>query len=131
MRLSTGVTALNTGTLDDQVAARLLHQRIIVLGAEVEDTVANRLCGQLLLLSAEDPRVLLFVIFLLGSGVAGWLEFRKTKIAAAQAEAVRQLVGRYEQLAESTLDAQQRTAADVAELRSRTAAIEQILRTVE
>jgi ATP-dependent Clp protease protease subunit len=56
MRLSTGVTALNTGTLDDQVAARLLHQRIIVLGAEVEDQVANRLCGQLLLLSAEDPR---------------------------------------------------------------------------
>jgi hypothetical protein len=68
MRLSTGVTALNTGTLDDQVAARLLHQRIIVLGAEVEDPVANRLCGQLLLLSAEDPRVLLFVIFLLGRG---------------------------------------------------------------
>jgi ATP-dependent Clp protease protease subunit len=49
-----GVT--NAGTLDDQVAARLLHQRIIVLGAEVDDQVANRLCGQLLLLSAEDPR---------------------------------------------------------------------------
>jgi ATP-dependent Clp protease protease subunit len=51
-----GVTALSTGTLDDQLAARLLHQRIIVLGAEVDDQVANRLCGQLLLLSAEDPR---------------------------------------------------------------------------
>src|SRR5204862_6330062 len=48
--------ALSAGTLDDQVAARLLHQRIIVLGAEVDDQVANRLCGQLLLLSAEDPR---------------------------------------------------------------------------
>jgi ATP-dependent Clp protease protease subunit len=46
----------HTGSLDDQVAARLLHQRIIVLGAEVDDQVANRLCGQLLLLSAEDPR---------------------------------------------------------------------------
>lgn len=44
------------GTLDDQLAARLLHQRIIVLGTEVDDQVANRLCGQLLLLSAEDPR---------------------------------------------------------------------------
>jgi len=44
------------GTLDDQVAARLLHQRIVVLGAEVDDPVANRLCGQLLLLSAEDAR---------------------------------------------------------------------------
>jgi ATP-dependent Clp protease, protease subunit len=48
--------ALNTGTLDDQLATRLLHQRIIVLGAEVDDDIANRLCAQLLLLSAEDPR---------------------------------------------------------------------------
>ncbi len=44
------------GALDDQLATRLLHQRIIVLGAEVDDPVANRLCAQLLLLSAEDPR---------------------------------------------------------------------------
>jgi ATP-dependent Clp protease protease subunit len=42
--------------LDDQLATRLLHQRIIVLGAEVDDPIANRLCAQLLLLSAEDPR---------------------------------------------------------------------------
>ena len=53
MQFTTGVA----GSLDDQVAARLLHQRIIVLGTEVDDPVANRLCGQLLLLSAEDPRV--------------------------------------------------------------------------
>jgi ATP-dependent Clp protease, protease subunit len=44
------------GTLDDQLTARLLQQRIIVLGTEVNDPVANRLCAQLLLLSAEDPR---------------------------------------------------------------------------
>jgi ATP-dependent Clp protease protease subunit len=44
------------GSLDDQLAARLLQQRIIVLGTEVDDRVANRLCAQLLLLSAEDPR---------------------------------------------------------------------------
>src|SRR5436190_17471062 len=49
-------TTVTAGTLDDQVAARLLYQRIIVLGAEVDDEIANRLCGQLLLLSAEDPR---------------------------------------------------------------------------
>ena len=49
-------TPITAGTLDDQLAARLLHQRIIVLGAEVDDEVANRLCAQLLLLSAEDPR---------------------------------------------------------------------------
>src|SRR3954452_24800559 len=44
------------GSVDDQVMGRLLHQRIIVLGQEVDDPIANRLCGQLLLLSAEDPR---------------------------------------------------------------------------
>jgi ATP-dependent Clp protease, protease subunit len=44
------------GSLDEQLAARLLYQRIIVLGSEVDDRVAGRLCAQLLLLSAEDPR---------------------------------------------------------------------------
>jgi ATP-dependent Clp protease protease subunit len=44
------------GSLDDQLADRLLRQRIVVLGSEVDDPVANRLCAQLLLLSAEDPR---------------------------------------------------------------------------
>ncbi len=55
MRFAGGATP-SAGTLDDQVAAQLLYQRIIVLGAEVDDQVANRLCGQLLLLSADDPR---------------------------------------------------------------------------
>jgi len=49
-------TETPTGTLDDQLVTRLLYQRIIVLGSEVDDQVANRLCTQLLLLSAEDPR---------------------------------------------------------------------------
>jgi ATP-dependent Clp protease protease subunit len=44
-----------SGTLDDQLVTRLLYQRIIVLGSEVDDPIANRLCAQLLLLSAEDP----------------------------------------------------------------------------
>jgi ATP-dependent Clp protease, protease subunit len=47
---------MTAGVLDDQLAARLLFQRIIVLGSEVDDKVANRLCAQLLLLSAEDAR---------------------------------------------------------------------------
>lgn len=41
---------------DDHLASRLLHQRIIVLGQEVDDAIANRICAELLLLSAEDPR---------------------------------------------------------------------------
>jgi hypothetical protein len=60
-----------------------------------------------------------------------FLETRKAKLVAGQEDALRQLVGRYEQLAENTLDAQQRVAADVSELRSRAASIEQILSTVE
>jgi ATP-dependent Clp protease protease subunit len=42
------------GPLDDQLAIRLQHQRIIVLGQAVDDPIANRICAQLLLLSAED-----------------------------------------------------------------------------
>jgi ribose 1,5-bisphosphokinase PhnN len=75
--------------------------------------------------------LVILIMFVLGATAATWLEYRKTKIAAGQDAALRQLVSRYEQLAEATLDAQQRVAADVAELRSRTASIEQILRTVE
>jgi ATP-dependent Clp protease protease subunit len=44
-----------TGNLDDSVYNRLLRERIIFLGSEVTDAVANRICAQLLLLSAEDP----------------------------------------------------------------------------
>jgi ATP-dependent Clp protease protease subunit len=43
------------GALDDSVYNRLLKERIILLGSEVNDQVANRICAQLLLLAAEDP----------------------------------------------------------------------------
>jgi ATP-dependent Clp protease protease subunit len=45
-----------SGNLDDSVFNRLLRERIIFLGSEVTDAVANRICAQLLLLSAEDPQ---------------------------------------------------------------------------
>jgi ATP-dependent Clp protease protease subunit len=41
--------------LDDSVYQRLLRERIIFLGSAVEDTVANAICAQMLLLAAEDP----------------------------------------------------------------------------
>ncbi len=56
MQTAAADAATITGTLDDQLIARLLYQRIIVLGSEVDDRIANRLCAQLLLLSADDPR---------------------------------------------------------------------------
>jgi hypothetical protein len=70
-------------------------------------------------------------LLLIGGAAATVLESRKMKVAAQQDADLRQLVSRYEQLAEKTLDAQQRTATDVSEMRSRTASIEQILRTVD
>jgi ATP-dependent Clp protease protease subunit len=42
-------------TLNDSVYDRLLRDRIIFLGQQVDDTIANQLCAQILLLAAEDP----------------------------------------------------------------------------
>ena len=71
------------------------------------------------------------VVALVGFAVAGYVQLRTAKISAGQDDDLRQLVRRFEQLAEGTLDAQQRAASDLADLRSRTMSIEQILRTVE
>ncbi len=43
------------GGLDDQVYQRLLQDRIIFLGSQVEDNMANAISAQMLLLAAEDP----------------------------------------------------------------------------
>ncbi|MGV9415188.1 ATP-dependent Clp protease proteolytic subunit [Nocardia sp. NPDC003693] len=40
--------------LSDSVYERLLSSRIIFLGSQVDDDIANKLCAQILLLSAED-----------------------------------------------------------------------------
>ena len=42
--------------IEDELIRRLMHERIIVLGEELQERNANRLMQQLLLLSAEDPR---------------------------------------------------------------------------
>ena len=42
-------------SLGDSVYERLLRERIIFLGTQVDDEIANKLCAQILLLSAEDP----------------------------------------------------------------------------
>jgi len=48
-------SANGAGGLDDQVYQRLLKERIIFLGSVVEDSMANAICAQMLLLAAEDP----------------------------------------------------------------------------
>jgi len=50
--MRSGASGLN---LIDSVYERLLAERIIFLGTQVDDDIANRLCAQILLLSAEDP----------------------------------------------------------------------------
>jgi hypothetical protein len=75
--------------------------------------------------------VLVLCVFLITLVIVGRFDFRKAQLEALQKDDLRQLVRRFEQLAENTLDAQQRVAADLAELRTRTASIEQILRTVD
>lgn len=49
-------TTLDNDRIADHLLTRLQHQRILQLGEEVADPIANRLCAQLLLLAEEDPR---------------------------------------------------------------------------
>ena len=45
----------SVGGLEDRVYDRLLKERIIFLGSVVEDSMANAIAAQMLLLAAEDP----------------------------------------------------------------------------
>jgi ATP-dependent Clp protease, protease subunit len=42
--------------LGDQLYQRLLRERIIFLGQQVDDDISNRICSELLLLAAEDSK---------------------------------------------------------------------------
>jgi ATP-dependent Clp protease protease subunit len=42
--------------MGDQLFQRLLRHRIIFLGQQVDDDLANRICAELVLLTAEDPK---------------------------------------------------------------------------
>ncbi|GLI26364.1 ATP-dependent Clp protease proteolytic subunit 3 [Agromyces rhizosphaerae] len=42
--------------IDAELAARLFHERVIVLGDGLDQAIGNRLCAQLVALSADDPR---------------------------------------------------------------------------
>jgi hypothetical protein len=75
--------------------------------------------------------LVLAIIALSGGAMAAFVGLRKAKIAAGQEDDLRQLVRRYEHLAENILDVQQRVAADMSDLRSRTTSVEQLLRSVE
>jgi ATP-dependent Clp protease protease subunit len=60
-------------TLNDSVFEQLLRSRTVFLGSEVDDDVANRITGQLLLLAAEDNErdIILYINSPGGSVTAG------------------------------------------------------------
>ena len=68
MRTSTGLN------LHDSVYERLLRERIVVLGSEVNDEIANQITTQLLLLQAEDSNkdITLYINSPGGSVTAGF-----------------------------------------------------------
>ncbi|WP_017603720.1 ClpP family protease [Nocardiopsis alkaliphila] len=45
----------SSGGFDDQLAARLLRSRVVLLGGQVDEESANRVCAQILLLADDDP----------------------------------------------------------------------------
>ena len=67
--------------LSDSVFERLLRERIIFLGSQVDDEIANKLCAQILLLSAEDPNrdISLYINSPGGSVTAGMAIYDTTK----------------------------------------------------
>ncbi|WP_420040286.1 ATP-dependent Clp protease proteolytic subunit [Gordonia sp. MP11Mi] len=78
--MSSGVSGLN---LTDSVFERLLRERIIFLGTQVDDDIANRLCAQILLLAAEDPEkdINLYINSPGGSVTAGMAIFDTMQLA--------------------------------------------------
>ncbi|WP_051451252.1 ClpP family protease [Actinospica robiniae] len=60
-------------TFDDELAHQLFNQRIVFLGREIDDGLAERVCAQLLVLSAQDPRadISMFINSVGGSVTAG------------------------------------------------------------
>jgi ATP-dependent Clp protease protease subunit len=66
-------------TLNDSVYERLLRERIVFLGSEVDDEIANRITAQLLLLAAEDPeRDIIFYINSPGGSVSAGMAIYDT-----------------------------------------------------
>ncbi|MFT3714858.1 MAG: ATP-dependent Clp protease proteolytic subunit [Gordonia sp. (in: high G+C Gram-positive bacteria)] len=78
--MASGVAGLN---LTDSVFERLLQNRIIFLGTQVDDEIANRLCAQILLLAAEDPErdINLYINSPGGSVTAGMAIFDTMQLA--------------------------------------------------
>jgi ATP-dependent Clp protease, protease subunit len=63
--------AASATSLDDHLFQRLLDERIIFIGAEIDEELTRRICAQLLLLSAQDGDR---DIFLYINSPGGWID---------------------------------------------------------
>jgi ATP-dependent protease ClpP protease subunit len=86
-----------SGSLDDHVYDRLMRERILVLGTEVRDDIANVLSAQMLLLSAASPEkdIWLYINSPGGSVTAG-LDLRHDAFCAMRRRHRRDGPGRIE-----------------------------------
>ncbi len=72
------------GAFDDDLVRRLQNSRIVQLGQEVDDPIANRLCAQLVLLADEQPdRDIVMLINSPGGSVSAGLAVYDTMRAIA------------------------------------------------
>ena len=55
LSIPTVTDQMTMGDRANDVYARLLKERIVFLGTQVDDNAANLICAQLLLLETEDP----------------------------------------------------------------------------
>ena len=63
--------------VDDELATRLLHQRILLMGTALDEALGNRLCSALLLLAAEESdRDITLLISSPGGSVPAMLAIR-------------------------------------------------------
>jgi ATP-dependent Clp protease protease subunit len=81
---ATGLLLRATPAGPDPVAERLLEERIVFLGSEVDDAVANRIVSQMLLLAAQDPRrdITLYINSPGGSVTAGMAIYDTMQLVA-------------------------------------------------
>src|SRR4051795_11946540 len=56
MTMSQTLDRPSDGDVGDPLYQRLLRNRIVFLGQQVDDDISNRICSELLLLAAEDSR---------------------------------------------------------------------------
>src|SRR3954453_23663045 len=73
MTMSQTLDRPSDGDVGDPLYQRLLRERIVFLGQQVDDDISNRICSELLLLAAEDSRrdIYLYVNSPGGSVTAG------------------------------------------------------------